>query len=142
MAVTIYDIAEKAGCSPSAVSLAINNSKKISAATKERILKIASELGYTPNFSARSLKRSQTYMIGVIAGTLDNPLSCTMVSGITHVANKYGYSIVLELSSGSFENEKNNIDTSNRGLVMKSVMPEFKSKADGKLINKVVGTLI
>ena len=26
--------------------------------------------------------------------------------------------------------EKNNIDTSNRGLVMKSVMPEFKSKAD------------
>ena len=38
--------------------------------------------------------------------------------------------------------EKNNIDTSNRGLVMKSVMPEFKSKADGKLINKVVGTLI
>ena len=38
--------------------------------------------------------------------------------------------------------EKNNIDTSNRGLVMKSVMPEIKSKADGKLINKVVGTLI
>ena len=30
--------------------------------------------------------------------------------------------------------EKNNIDTSNRGLVMKSVMPEFKSKADGKLV--------
>ena len=38
--------------------------------------------------------------------------------------------------------EKNNIDTSNRGAVMKVVMPEFKSKADGKLINKVVGRLL
>lgn len=38
--------------------------------------------------------------------------------------------------------EKNNIDTSNRGAVMKVVMPEFKSKADGKLINKVVGKLL
>ncbi len=137
MAVTIYDIAEKAGCSPSAVSLAINNSKKISAATKERILKIASELGYTPNFSARSLKRSQTYMIGVIAGTLDNPLSCTMVSGINHVANKYGYSIVLELSSGSFENEKNNINLLRErqvdGLIVFPSVPNtvFPSFIDG-----------
>lgn len=38
--------------------------------------------------------------------------------------------------------EKNEIDTSNRGAIMKAVMPEFKSKADGKLINKVVSTLI
>lgn len=38
--------------------------------------------------------------------------------------------------------EKNNIDISNRGVVMKTVMPEFKSKADGKLINQVVSKLI
>ena len=38
--------------------------------------------------------------------------------------------------------EKNNIDTSNRGVVMKTVMPKFKSKADGKLINQVVSKLI
>lgn len=38
--------------------------------------------------------------------------------------------------------EKNSVDTSNRGAIMKVVMPEFKSKADGKLINKVVGKLL
>lgn len=38
--------------------------------------------------------------------------------------------------------ENNNIDTSNRGAIMKAVMPEFKSKADGKLINKVVSSLV
>lgn len=38
--------------------------------------------------------------------------------------------------------EDNNIDSSNRGSIMKAVMPEFKSKADGKLINQVVSSLI
>ena len=38
--------------------------------------------------------------------------------------------------------EKNSVDTSNRGAIMKVVMPEFKSKADGKLINKVVSKLL
>lgn len=38
--------------------------------------------------------------------------------------------------------ENNNIDTSNRGAIMKAVMPEFKSKADGKLINKVVSSFV
>lgn len=38
--------------------------------------------------------------------------------------------------------EDNKLDTSNRGIIMKAVMPEFKSKADGKLINQVVGKLI
>ena len=38
--------------------------------------------------------------------------------------------------------EKNSVDTSNRGAIMKAVMPEFKSKADGKLINKVVSKLL
>ena len=38
--------------------------------------------------------------------------------------------------------EENAIDTSNRGSVMKAVMPKFKDVADGKLINKVVGSLL
>ena len=129
MAVTIYDIAKKAGCSPSAVSLAINNSKKVSEATRQRVLRIASELGYTPNFSARSLKRSQTHMIGVIAPNLDNPLFCTMISGITHVANNHGYSIVLGLSAGSLETEKYNINMLSErrvdGLIVFPSFPDF-----------------
>lgn len=36
---------------------------------------------------------------------------------------------------------ENNVDTSKKGLVMKAIMPVFKSKADGKLINKVVSNM-
>ena len=36
----------------------------------------------------------------------------------------------------------NNIDITNKGIVMKSIMPIFKSKADGKLINQIVSSLL
>ena len=36
----------------------------------------------------------------------------------------------------------NNIDITNKGIVMKAIMPIFKSKADGKLINQIVSSLL
>jgi len=33
------------------------------------------------------------------------------------------------------------IETKNKGLIMKTIMPEFKGKADGKLINRVIAKL-
>lgn len=38
--------------------------------------------------------------------------------------------------------KKNGIDKTNKGAVMKAVMPAFKAKADGKLINQVVNELM
>ena len=141
MAVTIYDIASKAGCSPSTVSLVINDSKKISDATKSHVRKIAEELGYYPNYAARSLKNSQTYTIGVIAPNLKNPLFCMMISGISDSANKYGYNIVLGLSEQSIEIERNNIRMLSErkvdGLVifpsfLEEIFPDFISGVDEK----------
>lgn len=37
---------------------------------------------------------------------------------------------------------KNGIDRSNKGAIMKAVMPVFKAKADGKLINQVVSEIL
>lgn len=34
------------------------------------------------------------------------------------------------------------IDTSNKGLVMKTIMPKFKNKADGKLVNTVINEIL
>ena len=36
------------------------------------------------------------------------------------------------------EKFKDVIETKNKGQIMKSIMPEFKGKADGKLINEIV----
>lgn len=63
---TIYDIAKKVGCASSTVSKALNNSKEISDKRKAEILKVAKEMGYVPNFSARSLATKNSWTIGIL----------------------------------------------------------------------------
>jgi len=46
MKITIKDIAERAGVSAAAVSLAINNKSGVSKDTRERVISVARELGY------------------------------------------------------------------------------------------------
>ncbi|MFC7273916.1 LacI family DNA-binding transcriptional regulator [Paractinoplanes rhizophilus] len=76
---TSSDVAAAAGVSRSAVSFAFNNPQRISAATRERILAAAAELGYTPNTLARMLQAGTTNSIGVLllpqrlAQILENP---------------------------------------------------------------------
>ena len=64
--VTIYDIAKKAGLSPTTISKALNDYRDISVATKRKVRAIALEMGYTPNSSARSLATNKSWLIGVL----------------------------------------------------------------------------
>lgn len=63
---TIYDIAKKAGVSPTTVSKVFNNYTDVSEKTKIKVLKIADEMGYIPNLSARSLKTNKSHLVGVL----------------------------------------------------------------------------
>lgn len=52
---TIADVAQRAGVSRSSVSFALNDRPGIAEETKERILAVAAEMGWTPSHSARAL---------------------------------------------------------------------------------------
>lgn len=55
MPVTIYDIAKRCNCSTTTVSKVLNNSGNISKEKREHILKVANEINYVPNTSAKGL---------------------------------------------------------------------------------------
>jgi LacI family transcriptional regulator len=63
---TIRDVAAKAGCSVSTVSLVINNSGYTSEATKTKVLAAIQELGYHPTRSAKGLASKTSGNIGFI----------------------------------------------------------------------------
>lgn len=64
--VSLKDISVRCGVSVATVSKALNGHKDVSAATKERLIKAAKEMGYFPNSQARALKTNRTYNLGVM----------------------------------------------------------------------------
>lgn len=64
--VSIKDVSLKCKVSVATVSKALNDHSDISESTKEYVKKVAKEMGYYPNSSARALKTNRTYNIGVL----------------------------------------------------------------------------
>lgn len=73
--VTIKDIAKLANVSHTTVSRALNDSPLIKPDTKKKILDIASQLNYTPNFNAKSLVMQKSYTIGLFFTSITNGTS-------------------------------------------------------------------
>lgn len=74
MAVTLKEVAARAGASRLAVSRTFTPGAPVSALTRARVEVLAQELGYAPNQLASSLTKGQTKLIGLIANNLRNPL--------------------------------------------------------------------
>jgi len=74
MASTLKDVARHAGVSRSAVSRTFTPGASVSDKMRRRIEKAATELGYRPNFLARSLTTRRTKLIGLVSNNFHNPL--------------------------------------------------------------------
>jgi DNA-binding LacI/PurR family transcriptional regulator len=73
MAITLKDVAERAGVSRAAVSRTFTPGASVSAKTRAKVLLAADALGYSPNILARSLTTGQTKLIGLVSNNFHNP---------------------------------------------------------------------
>ncbi|ASW73816.1 transcriptional regulator [Chryseobacterium piperi] len=94
---SIKDIARIAGVSVATVSYVLNKKEgsRISESTKDKILKIAEEIHYTPNKIARSLKMSNSKLIGLIVPDISNDFYSNIARCIENEAMKLGYTILI-----------------------------------------------
>ena len=97
--VTLHDIAKVVGLSANTVSRALNNKAGVSAETKEKISKIAKEMGYQPNAMARTLRGISSNLIGVIIDDNTNPYLAEVLKSIEEETRKRNYHILLFNSS-------------------------------------------
>ena len=79
---TIRDVAAKAGVSKSLVSLVFSAPQTVSSYRKDLVLKAAEELGFSPNFLARSLAAETGTFIGILVADLHNPLFAQIVDQV------------------------------------------------------------
>lgn len=109
--ITIKDIARELGISPSTVSRALKNHPDISEKTKEAVHELANKYHYKPNAVALSLRSSKTHMIGVIIPKVVHFFFSSVISGIEHIANDYGYNVMICQSDEDEEREITSIQT-------------------------------
>jgi LacI family transcriptional regulator len=107
---TIKDIARKAKVSPTAVSMALNERPRLGKETRKKILRIAKELNYQPNYVARSLVSKKSHTLGLIITTIMNPFYPELAKGIEDKAMELGYNIILCSTNYDLRLEKYYID--------------------------------
>jgi len=137
MAITIKDVAQKAGVSVATVSRVVNQKDihKVGIKTQQRIEKILKELGYYPNTMARGLKTRKTYNIGVVFFWYEKPsLSdyylTRVLDGIISFISEKRYNILMNTFSRNIQNEGVYANFVNSGLVdgVLAIAPPVESR--------------
>ncbi|GAA5034444.1 LacI family DNA-binding transcriptional regulator [Microbacterium fluvii] len=91
----IDDVARAAGVSTATVSRALSGRGVVSAATREKVLAVAGELGYVVSVAASSLASGRAQSIGVLVPLPDLWFFSTVVSAISGRLLPHGYDITL-----------------------------------------------
>ncbi len=125
---TIHDIANQLGITASTVSRALNNHPRISAKTKELVLKVAKEINYKPNSIAVALRNGKSRLLGIIVPTVNRDFFSSVVRGIEESANKLGYKVIITQSHDNYERE------------VQTVHALLDARVDGILVSLGKGT--
>jgi DNA-binding LacI/PurR family transcriptional regulator len=92
---TLATVAARAGVSKSLVSLVLHDSPKVSAASREAVMRAVAELGYRPNAAARRLAERRSNTVGVLLNDLRQPWFADMLDGLTPALHAGGKHIML-----------------------------------------------
>lgn len=120
-AVTIHDVAARAGVSVATVSRVLNGKELVREETSRQVLEVAKSLRYVPNVAARtlSIRRSQT--IGIVLPEVHGEFFSEVIRGIDLAARAAGYHILV---SGSHSDANEMID----------VLDAMRGRVDGLVV--------
>jgi LacI family transcriptional regulator len=99
--VTITELARASGVSVGTVSRALNGYADVRAETRERIVRLAREMDYTPGAAARSLVTQRSHVIGVVLDTgeghpdLQHPFFHEVIVGLKNQIGASGFDLLL-----------------------------------------------
>lgn len=108
--VTIKDIARELNVSATTVSNALNDKPGVGKAARQKILTLAKEMGYQPDYFAKGLVSGQSWAIGLVISNIADPFYPELALGVQEKASEHGYATMLFNTSHGIENEKKIIE--------------------------------
>lgn len=92
---TIADVAKLAGVSAGTVSRVMNGAENVNPDTRSRVEQAIANLGYQPNFQARSLRNKRTDTIALAIPELTNYFWTTIARGVQDASQAKGYHVLI-----------------------------------------------
>jgi len=93
--VTLKEIAAMVGVSTATVSYVLNNTAQVSDETRQKVEKIIKETGYRSNMLAKSLRKNETCLIGIIVEDVTVWHTAYIIDGMNEIAETRGYNTIL-----------------------------------------------
>ncbi len=93
--ITIHDVAAAAGVSISTASKALNNTGRMGDETRERVKRVASEIGFRPNALARGLLSKRSFTIGLLTNDTYGRFTLPVMAGVSEALVDHGVSVFL-----------------------------------------------
>lgn len=102
----IYDVSKRAGVSIATVSRVLNGNTNVSEKTKQKVLSVMEEIGYTPNIFARGLGLNTMKTIGIMCADSSDPFLANAVYYLEQELRKNGYDSILCCSGYELNNKQ------------------------------------
>lgn len=109
--VSSRDVARLAKVSQSTVSRAYREDVYIDPNTRKKVFEAAKQLGYYPNFSARSLRNQQSRIIGLMLSDPNNAFFASLSQHIEKRVAQEGYRLLLAYNEENAEKERNSLES-------------------------------
>lgn len=93
--ITIHEVAAAAAVSISTASKALNDTGRMGSETRERVKRIAAEIGYRPNALARGLLSKRSFTIGLLTNDTYGRFTLPVMAGISDALVDHGVSVFL-----------------------------------------------
>lgn len=108
--ITIREVAKKAQVSVATVSRVLNGSPKVSAKSREAVLKAQKELGFYLNANARALVQRDSHTIGVVVSDVSDPYFGNVIRACEDVVHNVGYNLLVSQGYHNVQRERQAID--------------------------------
>jgi LacI family transcriptional regulator, galactose operon repressor len=95
VAVSIREVAARAGVSVATVSNVLNRPEIVASATRDRVISAIRDLGFVRNESARQLRAGRSRTIGLVVMDVANPFFTDLARGVEAEASKAGLAVIL-----------------------------------------------
>jgi LacI family transcriptional regulator len=107
---TIRDVALRAGVSAGTVSNVLNRPGYVAASTRERVLDVIADLGFTPTQEARRFRTGRQRTLGLALADLANPFFVDVALGAESEAKALGVGVVIIHNGEDAAREQHNLD--------------------------------